>query len=89
VHKKVNQSDETITFKGAHFGEEGKTQVIDFYNNGIMIEKYYIWPGTEDKFQNPENGVAPLKIHCPRKKGDIKLYLFDYTRHVDVVVTAG
>jgi hypothetical protein len=89
VHKKLNQSDVTITFKGANVDEEGKTQVIDFYNNGIMIEKYYIWPGTEGKFLNPENGVDPLKIHCHSKKEDINLYLFDYSTHVDVVKQNG
>jgi hypothetical protein len=89
VHKKLNESDVTITFKGTLIDEVGKTQVIDFYNNGIMIEKYYIWPGTEGKFLDPGSGIDPLKIHCKSKKGDIILYLFDYNTHVDVVKQNG
>jgi hypothetical protein len=85
VHKKLDESELTLTYKGTQVDGADKSRVIDFYNKGIMIEKYYVWPGTEEKFLNPESGVEPLKVHWTSGKREMTMYLFYHDTQVDIV----
>ncbi|MFD0048063.1 YfmQ family protein [Actinomycetes bacterium NPDC127524] len=85
MHAKLNAEDTVVTYEGKRLEGEEANQVIDTFNKGIFLEQYYIFPGNEQMFLHPENGVTPLVIDTKKGKKDVKLFLFSYSDHVDVV----
>lgn len=85
VHSKLNDADVTVTFDGITLEGEDKVEVVKSFNEATFLEKQYIWPGTEHMFLNPEDSGTPLIIHTKRGKMDVKILLFRYPDHVDVV----
>ena len=85
THSKLNDKNVTVTVDRKQLEGKNKAQFIRFFNQAIFIEKYYIWPGTEQRYINPENGGNPIIIQTKRGKKDIQLFVFLYEDRVDVV----
>lgn len=85
MHAKLNEEKTTITFEGKCLEGESKRQIIHDFNNASVLKKHYIFPGNEHLFLNPENGSTPIVIDTKKGKQSIKLFLFRYDNHVDIV----
>lgn len=85
IHSKLVDEKVIVTTDGKRLDEKKKAQFIDFFNQAIFMEKYYIWPGTEQKYLSPEKGGTPIVIETKRGKMDVKLLVFIYDNHIDVV----
>lgn len=85
MHAKLSEENTNITFDGKHLEGEEKRQVIHDFNKAFVLKKYYIFPGNEYLFLNPESGGTPIIIDTQSGKWNMKLFLFCYDNHVDVV----
>lgn len=85
VHAKLNAENAVISLDGKRLEEKGKKQVIDQFNEAVFMEKYYIYPGDEERYLNPENGGTPLVIDTKQGKKEVKLFVFRYDDHIDVI----
>ncbi|WP_419881619.1 YfmQ family protein [Peribacillus sp. B-H-3] len=85
MHAKLNAENTVVTYEGKRIEDEEANQIIDTFNKGIFLEQYYIFPGNEQMFLHPENGGTPLVIDTKQGKKDVKLFLYSYSDHVDVV----
>jgi len=85
VHSKLNDADVTVTINGITLEGEDKAEIIKAFNEATFLEKQYVWPGTEQSYLNPEDSGTPLTILTKRGKMDVKILLFRYPDHVDVV----
>lgn len=85
VHTKLTSDQTTVTFQDRPLDDQQKSEIIQHFNDAIFIERYYIYPGDEERFLNPSEGPAPLTIQSKLGKHDVTLYLFHYDDHVDVV----
>lgn len=85
LHKKLDSKDVTVTFNGKDLEEEDKIIFIDYFNKAIFLKKYYIFPGNEKLFLQPETNVLPFVINVKRGNQDVNFFIFNYDNHVDVV----
>ncbi|MGE8000431.1 YfmQ family protein [Lysinibacillus sp. NPDC093190] len=86
LHKKLDAKDVTVTFNGTNLEEEEKNRFTDYFNKASFLKKYYIFPGNEKLFLQPETNVTPFVINVKRgKKEDVNFFVFSYDNHVDVV----
>ncbi|MDR0125110.1 MULTISPECIES: YfmQ family protein [Bacillus] len=85
VHAKVTSDQTNLTFQGRPLDDQQKSKIIQHFNDAIFIERYYIYPGDEERFLHPKEGPAPLTMQTKLGKQDVTLYLFHYDDHVDVV----
>ncbi|MDM5298627.1 YfmQ family protein [Bacillus pumilus] len=85
VHAKVTSDQTNMTFQGRPLDDQQKFQVIQYFNEATFIERYYIYPGDEERFLHPSDGPVPLTMQTKIGKHDITLFLFHYDDHVDVV----
>lgn len=86
VHAKVTSDQTTMTFQGGRpLDDQQTSEIIQHFNDAIFIERYYIYPGDEERFLHPQEGPAPLTMQTKLGKHDVTLYLYHYDDHVDVV----
>ncbi|MEC1543838.1 YfmQ family protein [Bacillus halotolerans] len=85
VHAKLNDEDAVLSLDGKRLEGEEKRHMIDQFNEAVFLEKYYIYPGDEERYLYPENGGTPLVIDTKKGKKDIKLFVYSYDDHIDVV----
>nr|WP_083711606.1 YfmQ family protein [Domibacillus epiphyticus] len=85
MHGKLSEENVIITFDGKRLEDGDKIQVIQDFNEATVLEKYYIFPGNEHLFLHPENSGTPLVIDTKKGKKEIKLFVYSYEDHVDVV----
>jgi hypothetical protein len=85
VHAKVNNEDAVLSVDGKRLEGEEKRKMIDQFNEAVFLEKYYIYPGDEERYLYPENGGTPLVIDTKKGKKDVKLFVYSYDDHIDVV----
>lgn len=85
VHAKVNNEDAVLSVDGKRLEGEEKRNMIDQFNEAVFLEKYYIYPGDEERYLYPENGGTPLVIDTKKGKKDVKLFVYSYDDHIDVV----
>ncbi|MCY8104738.1 MULTISPECIES: YfmQ family protein [Bacillus] len=85
VHAKVNNEDAVLSVNGKRLEGEEKRNMIDQFNEAVFLEKYYIYPGDEERYLYPENGGTPLVIDTKKGKKDVKLFVYSYDDHIDVV----
>ena len=85
MHPNLNAKDVKITYKGKHIESEEKIKFTDYFNDATFLKKYYIFPGNEKLFLNPETDVTPIIVDMKRGKKDVTLFVFCYADHVDVV----
>ncbi|MDM5320534.1 YfmQ family protein [Bacillus pumilus] len=85
VHAKVPSDQTTIMFEDHPLNDQQASEIIQHFNDAIFIERYYIYPGDEERFLRPQEGLAPLTMQTKLGKHDVTLYLYHYDDHVDVV----
>ncbi|MCI4616293.1 YfmQ family protein [Bacillus pumilus] len=85
VHAKVTSDQTTIMFEDRPLNDQQTSEIIQHFNDAIFIERYYIYPGDEERFLHPQEGPAPLTMQTKLGKHDVTLYLYHYDDHVDVV----
>ncbi|MGG0287637.1 YfmQ family protein [Peribacillus butanolivorans] len=85
LHSELNDANAIVTIDGKRLEGEDKIQVINYFNKAIFLKKNHIFPGNEQLFLHPENGGTPLVIDTKRGKMDVRLFVYIYNDHVDVV----
>ncbi len=85
MHPNLNSKDVKITYNGKHMESEEKIKFTDYFNEATFLKKYYIFPGNEKLFLNPDTDVNPIVVDMKRGKKNVTLFVFCYTDHVDVV----
>nr|WP_263326289.1 YfmQ family protein [Neobacillus sp. Marseille-Q6967] len=85
LHPKLNSKDVTVTFNGKLLEEEEKITFTNYFNEATFLKKYYIFPGNEKLFLFPETNVTPFVINVKKGKKDVKIFVYSYDDHVDVV----
>ncbi|MER2121059.1 MAG: YfmQ family protein [Solibacillus sp.] len=85
LHPKLDSKDITVTFNGKSVGEEEKIRFINYFNEANFLERYHIFPGSEDLFLNPDSNVIPFVINAKSKNKEINFFVYTYDEHIDVV----
>ncbi len=85
MHPTLSDENTVITMDGKRLEGEEKNQVIQDVNHAMILKKNHIFPGNDSLFLHPESGVKPLVIDTKKGKKDIRLLVFVYGDHVDVV----
>ncbi|TYS08686.1 hypothetical protein FZC70_14460 [Bacillus subtilis] len=85
VHAKLSDENAVLSLDGKRLEDDEKQKVIDQFNEAVFLEKYYIYPGDEERYLYPENGGTPLVIDMKKGKKDVKLFVYSYDDHIDVV----
>ncbi|MFE4707145.1 YfmQ family protein [Peribacillus simplex] len=85
IHSEISDENANVTFDGKRLEGEEKIQVINYFNNARFLKKNHIFPGNEQLFLHPENSGTPLVIDTKRSKKDVRLFVYIYDDHVDVV----
>ncbi|MBK5461851.1 MULTISPECIES: YfmQ family protein [unclassified Peribacillus] len=85
LHSELSDANAIVTIDGKRLEGEDKIQVINYFNKAIFLKKNHIFPGNEQLFLHPENGGTPLIIDTKRGKTDVRLFVYIYNDHVDVV----
>ncbi|MCM3729253.1 YfmQ family protein [Neobacillus cucumis] len=85
THSKLGDKNITLSIDGRRLEGEDKTKVINDFNEAIFLKKHYIFPGTEELYLNPENSDSPIVIETKRGNKEVKLFVYRYKDHVDVV----
>ncbi|MDF9763612.1 hypothetical protein OKW24_005385 [Peribacillus simplex] len=85
MHSELSDVNAIVTFDGKRLEGEEKIQVINYFNKAKFLKKNHIFPGNEQLFLHPENSGAPLVIDTKKGKKDVRLFLYIYNDHVDVV----
>ncbi|WP_445487579.1 YfmQ family protein [Niallia sp. 03133] len=86
MHSKLSEANTTVTIAGKHLEGADKLQVIHLFNEASVLEKYTIFKGyNEHVYLNPENGGTPIVINTKKGKKEVKLLVFSYSDHVDIV----
>lgn len=85
IHSKLSDANVTVTIGGKRLEGEDRIKVINYFNEATFLEKQYIFPGNEELYLHPENSETPLVIDTKRGKKDVRLFVYSYNDHVDVV----
>ncbi|MFJ7755312.1 YfmQ family protein [Peribacillus muralis] len=85
LHFELDQANTSLTIQGKHLEGEDKLRVINYYNEAKFLKKKHIFPGNERLFLQPEDNGTPLVFETKQGKKDIKLHVFIYNDHIDVV----
>ncbi|MFE4142217.1 YfmQ family protein [Peribacillus sp. YIM B13472] len=85
IHSEISDENAIVTFDGKRLEGEEKIQIINYFNNARFLKKNHIFPGNEQLFLHPENSGTPLVIDTKRSKKDVRLFVYIYNDHVDVV----
>ncbi|GIN68580.1 MULTISPECIES: YfmQ family protein [Bacillus] len=85
VHSKLNDKNATVTVGGKRLEGQEKKQVIQYFNEAVFMERYYIYPGDEHLYLHPKNSGTPVVIDAKNGKKDVKIYVYTYNDRVDVV----
>lgn len=85
MHSEISDAEAIVTFDGKHLEGEDKIKVLNYFNEAKFLKKNHIFPGNEKLFLHPENSGTPIIIDVKRGKNDVRLYVYIYNDHVDVV----
>jgi hypothetical protein len=85
LHPKLNSKDVIISLSGKKLVGEDKIRFINFFNEATFLKKYYIFPGNETLFLQPESNLTPFVINLKRGNKDVNFYIYCYDDHIDVV----
>lgn len=78
LHPTLSDETVTVTIDGKQLVGEDKKQIIHDFNEALFLEKYYA---------NPKNSGTPLVIDINKGKNNVRLFLYNYNDHIDVVKT--
>lgn len=76
LHPTLSDANVDVTIDGKRLEGEDKIQVINYFNQALFLEKY---------FAPPENSGTPVVIDTKKGKNNVRLFLYIYNDHVDVV----
>lgn len=85
THSKLGGHDVTIIIDEKKLVDKEKQIFIQSFNEAIFMEKYYIYPGTEQSFLPPKKKGVPIVIDAKLSKNDMRLYLYHEKSSIDVV----
>jgi hypothetical protein len=85
IHSKLSDANVSLTFDGKRLEGEDRIQFINYFNEATFLKQQYIFPGNEELYLHPENSETPLVIDTKRGKKDVRLFVYSYNDHVDVV----
>ncbi|MDO7487467.1 YfmQ family protein [Peribacillus frigoritolerans] len=85
MHSEISDADAIVTFDGKRLEGEDEIEVLNYFNEAKFLKKNHIFPGNEKLFLHPENSGTPIIIDVKRGKNDVRLYVYIYNDHVDVV----
>ncbi|MEO2223046.1 YfmQ family protein [Priestia megaterium] len=85
LHSKLEPSHASIKKDGKKLEGEEKKKFISDFNEATFLKKYYVHPGNEQSFLQPETIETPYIISYKRGKDEIKLLVYNYTDQVNVV----
>ncbi|KRF50238.1 hypothetical protein ASG97_13050 [Bacillus sp. Soil745] len=85
IHSEISDADAIVTFDGKRLEGEDKVQVLHYFNEAKFLKKNHIFPGNEKLFLYPDNSGTPIIMDVKRGKNDVRLYVYMYNDHVDVV----
>ncbi|MFN2748010.1 YfmQ family protein [Bacillus sp. z60-18] len=85
VHSKLDAAGCAVTIGGRRLKGQDHKQFIEDFNQAIFMERYYIYPGDEHLYLNPKNGGSPFVIDAKKGKHDVRLFVYRYDDHIDVV----
>ncbi|MBO0998066.1 hypothetical protein IOC57_09940 [Bacillus sp. SD075] len=85
MHSEIGEANAIVTFDGKPLEDEDKIQVINDFNEGKFLKRNHIFPGNEKLFLHPENSGIPIIIDTKRGKNDVRIFVYIYNDHVDVV----
>ncbi|MGW8263803.1 YfmQ family protein, partial [Bacillus sp. LR--39] len=74
-----------VTFGGKRLEGSDKSRFIQNFNEAVFMERYYIYPGDEPLYVNPKNAGTPFVIETTKGKNAVKLFVYRYDDHIDVV----
>lgn len=69
VHAKVTSEQTNITFQGRMLDEQRASEIIQHFNDAIFIERYYIYPGDEERFLHPNEDQR--RLLCKQSMGNM------------------
>ncbi|MBJ7984325.1 YfmQ family protein [Bacillus cereus] len=76
THPQLDEENVTVTINGNSLEGEKKSQIINDFNEGLFLDRYYA---------PPQNESTPLIINAIRGKKDVTFYIYSHEEHVDVV----
>lgn len=85
THAKLNDQEVSVTIDGHSMDHEEKVVFIKYLNEAIFMEKYYIYPGTEQSFLPPEKNGKYIIIDAKMGNKDVRLHLYNDKNSIDVV----
>ncbi|MEH7378356.1 YfmQ family protein [Neobacillus drentensis] len=85
IHSKLSEPNVSVTIDGKLLVGKDKIQVIHSFNEATFLKQHYIFPGTEELYLHPENSETPIVIDTKSGKKDVRLFVFSYNDHIDVV----
>lgn len=68
VHAKLSGENASLSLDGKRLEGTEKQKVIDQFNEAVFLEKFYIYPGDEERYLHPANGGTPLVIDTKKGK---------------------
>ncbi|MGE7717179.1 hypothetical protein SAMN04487776_11249 [Priestia megaterium] len=85
LHPTLDDQNVTVTVDGKHLEGKDKMQVIDDFNKATFLKQYYVHEGNKDYYKHLEDSETPLVIDMKKGKNDVRLCVYSYDDHVDVV----
>jgi len=86
THTKLDDQKVSVIIDENSLDHEEKMVFIKYFNEAIFMEKYYIYPGTEQSFLPPEKIGKYIIIDAKIGNNDVRLYLYNDERNsIDVV----
>ncbi|MGG3890691.1 YfmQ family protein [Metabacillus fastidiosus] len=76
LHPTINSTNAIMSIDGKSLEGENKNIIINYFNEAIVLEKYYGYPN---------NDGTPLIIETKKGKEIVRLSLYGYKDHIDVV----
>ncbi|EJR55798.1 hypothetical protein IIM_00890 [Bacillus cereus VD107] len=76
THPQIDEENATVTINGNSLEGDKKSQIINDFNEGLFLDRYYA---------PPQNEGTPLIINAKRGKQDFIFYIYGHEEHVDVV----
>ncbi|CAH2465528.1 MULTISPECIES: YfmQ family protein [Bacillus] len=76
THPQLDEENVTVTINGNSLEGDKKSQIINDFNEGLFLDRYYA---------PPQNEGTPLIINAKRGKKDFTFYIYSHEEHVDVV----
>ncbi|MFP3727004.1 YfmQ family protein [Priestia filamentosa] len=85
IHPELDVEQTIVEVKEKELEKEQAIQLINAFNKGTFLEKYYIYPGTEGAFLLERKKQAPIVFKTFVGKKVTVLSVFCYKDQVDVI----